>query len=194
MPQDRKHTYTGVNFDTVRTFLFNMYFYYPEMTEEEVQAAMKYVVPMQHNFENPLQGDEAKDTFIEYFIARDERITQDFTSRGNGSGADTAYKLATIDLRFVGVEAEVWAKAFHHITKRPNVAILVGNLMAGKILEHVGDIIPVNIDYFGVGNSSIAFDLSIKIEYNESILLNWKSLKYISLGDGEMITSGLAED
>jgi hypothetical protein len=186
--------YVGVTFGRVRAVLFNMYFYYQGMPEAEAEETLeKYVVPMQHNFENPLQGDNAKDTFIEFWIARDERVTQDFSEATVGGGENAIWrKLATVDLRFVGCEAETWAKAFHHIAQRDQVALAFFELCQGRVLEGIGDIVPVNIDYYGVGNSSIAFDLSIKIEYKESIELTWKPLEYISLAPGEIIEGGIS--
>lgn len=190
----RKIIYLGVSFESVRWALFNVFFYQEGMQEKEVEELSKYVVPMQHNFDNPLQGDAAKDTFIEYWISRDSRIAQDYNHTAGTTGENAAWKLAEIDVRFVGVEAETWAKAFHHITQRPRVAEIFADLCRGEVLEFVGDIIPVNIDYYGVGNSSIAFDLSMKIKYNESVKLNWKPLEYISLAPGEIISGGLGAD
>ena len=191
MTGPREIIYNGVTFETIRLCLFNMYFYQEDMPPEAIAQAMQYVVPMQHNFTNPLQGDEAHDTFIEYWIARDVRIAQDFSQSTPDGGENAAYKMAVIDIRFVGVEAEVWAKAFHHINQRERVAEIFWQLCGGRILEGISDIIPVNIDYYGVGNSSVAFDLTIKVQYKESVELSWKPLGYISLAPGEIITGGV---
>lgn len=191
MTGSREIIYSGVTFETIRLCLFNMYFYQEDMPPEAIAQAMQYVVPMQHNFTNPLQGDEAHDTFIEYWIARDARIAQDFSQSTPDGGENAAYKMAVIDIRFVGVEAEVWAKAFHHINQRERVAEIFWQLCGGRILEGISDIIPVNIDYYGVGNSSVAFDLTIKVQYKESVELSWKPLEYISLAPGEIITGGV---
>lgn len=190
----RKVIYLGVTFESVKWALFNVFFYQEGMQEKEIEELSKYVVPMQHNFDNPLQGDMAKDTFIEFWVSRDSRIAQDYSQTNGTTGENAAWKTAEVDVRFVGVEAETWAKAFHHITQRPRVAEIVADLCKGEVLEFVGDIIPVNIDYYGVGNSSIAFDLSMKIKYNESVKLNWKPLEYISLAPGEIISGGLGAD
>lgn len=180
--------YHGLSFLTLRAALFNMYMYTgPEMTPEECEDCMKYIVPMQHNFNNPLNREGAKDTFIEFWIVSDDRITQDYI----GYNSDKTAKVALVDLRFLGEEAETWAKAFHHITQRKNVAQIFVELCHGKLLEYIGPIRPVNIDYFGVGNSSIAFDMSIQIEYTESIKLDWKPLEYMSIAPGEGISGGV---
>lgn len=194
MTLPRQIIYRGVNFTTVRFFLFNMYFYQDDMPQEAIDAAMAFIVPMQHNITNPLQAKEG-DTFIEYWISRDERLTQDHMERSSAdSKENTVYKVASIDIRFVGVEAETWAKAFHHITKRENVQAIAEEVCQGRLLEHIGDVVPVNIDYYSVGNSSIAFDLSIKIEYKETVEITWKPLQYIGLAPGTVLTGGQSEE
>jgi hypothetical protein len=167
-----------------------MYFYHEGMTDEECADSMRYIVPMQHNFENPLNGDCARDTFIEYWISRDERLSQDYMDYGASENA--VKKLAAIDLRFLGEEAETWAKAFHHITQREDTGGIFAEVCNGTLLEHIGDIRPVGGDYFGVGNSSIAFDLSFQIQYKESLKMRWKPLEYISIAPGEVITGGIS--
>jgi hypothetical protein len=192
-----RNPYTGVSFKSLKEFLFYMYFFDEELVEptDENKALakklMSLIVPMQHNINNPLQGDEATDTFIQYWISRDERWTQDFNHRGAGTGANSVgVKLAYVDVRFVGAQAEVWAKAFHHLAKRDKVATYMLEICGGRILEYVEAITPVNIDYFGVGNSTIAFDVSFKIEYTENIDLNWKPLTLIVLGPGDITIEG----
>jgi hypothetical protein len=166
-----------------------MYFYYDGMPDDEFKRAVEYVVPMQHNFDNPLNRKGAKDTFIEYWIVSDDRLTQDYIERS----ADKTRKLVVVDLRFLGVEAETWAKAFHHLTKRPGVAGIFAEVCGATMLEYTGSVRPVNIDYFGVGNSSIAFDLTIQLQYVEAIELAWKPLEYISVASGEIISGGIRE-
>jgi len=188
---DRMGTYKGVSFKTIRAALFNMYFYNPEMTDEEAEAIYnKYVVPMQHNFENPLEGDESKDTFIEYWIFDDDRLSQDYMINDQYGMMNSTMKLVSVDIRFVGVEAEIWAKAFHHITRRPRVAEIFAQLCNAKYLEYIGSIRPMQIDYFGAGNSSIAFDLTIRLEYEEYIDLSFMPLEYVSMAKGDIEIEG----
>jgi hypothetical protein len=54
------------------------------------------------------------------------------------------------------------------------------------MLEYVSPIVPMNVDYFGVGNTTIAFDLSFELIYREYIELGWKPLEYISVAPGSM--------
>src|SRR5690554_637620 len=94
--------YLGVNFNNVRKALWLIY--YGESISEE--DAYKYILPMKQNFFNPVEelGD---DTYIQYFIDRDERITQD----QYGYNTNFLYKMADVSLRFIGKQAEDWAKA-----------------------------------------------------------------------------------
>lgn len=190
--------YKGLSFRTLRLALINMYLYKPDMTEEQGKALEKYVLPMQHNLENPLNtqgGDPAKDTFIEYWIVEDDRLVQDAQGWSDDGGAtNETWKTALIDLRFVGADAETWAKAFHHITKRPKVHKDFFLLCRGELFEYIGPIRPVNVDYFGTGNSSIAFDVTVRIKYKESIDLSWLPLEYLSMPGGELVIEGGGEN
>lgn len=185
-PGSRGNLYSGVTFATLRTAIVNMYFVYDGISEELVKEAFGYVLPMQHNVENPLQAADAKDTFIEYWIDYDDRNSPDIVQGGpDGTGQNIEFnKVARVSLRFVGSEAEIWAKAFHHITKRDSVATIFWTLCNAKILEYVEPIRPIVVDYFKPANSSIAFDLSFKLVYNESMELNWQSLNLVVLGPG----------
>lgn len=199
----RRNPYSGVTFARLRTFLFYMYFYYDGMGKEEADACMNLIVPMLNSIENRLNpqydtnGEQkvTDDTYIQYWIARDTSMTMDTNDRGDGSGQNSvAVKLALVDIRFIGKQAEIWAKAFHHIRQRERVAAYMYEICGGKILEDIGDIIPVNIDYFGVGNSTIAFDLSIKIQYSESIKLDWKPLELIVIAPGDVEVGGQIDE
>lgn len=191
--------YTGVTFETVRWALANLYFYNPSLqTQAEVKAwyddKIRYVLPMQHNFENPLAMPDAKDTFIEYWIVDDDRLVHDVTDNAGGlNKVNSATKVATIDLRFVGAQAEIWAKAMHHIKQRVDVRALFLDMCKGEIFDYVGPIRPTIVDYFGGANASIAFDMTIKIQYRESLVLTYTPLEYLSVPDLEL-SGGIADD
>jgi hypothetical protein len=182
--------YKGVTFENVQYALASLYFFKLNMTDEEFSAKLKYVVPMQHNFENPINA-ESNDTFIEYWIDDDDRLSQD-KIEGDQEIAD---KTATISLRFLGAQAEQWAKAMHHLTWRKTVrdifAFYCQATMEG-CFEYVGKIVPQNVDYFGTGNSTIAFDVTFSLRYNESITLSREALTYLSLSSGELIGGNAA--
>lgn len=201
-----KNYYYGLNFDTLRLALFNMYLYDPTAAppdDDPVALAAfeaynkglmeQFVLPMQHNFNNPLKGNEVgKDTFIEYFIVSDEHVGQDHKYQFSERPLDRynlAYKLASVDIRFVGAQAEIWAKAFHHIHKRNDVVLIFEYFCKGEILEYAGPITPVVVDYYGVGNSSVAFDITIQIQYKEYVHLDIRPLNYVSTVEGEAIES-----
>jgi hypothetical protein len=173
--------YEGVNFASVRAAVAATYFMYEGMPESEWKEALGYVVPMQHNFQNPIDV-ESQDTWIQYWIDEDERLTQD----ANADDANGAQKVARITLRFLGRRAEVWAKAFHHLTKRRSVPEYFAEYCNAQMLEYVSPIIPVNVDYFGTGNTAIAHDLSFSLRYMEYMKFGSEPLEYISVAPGQI--------
>jgi hypothetical protein len=148
----------------------------------------KYVVPMQHNWRNPIDA-KSGDTYIQYWIDSDERLTQDYYGKGQ---TEETRKLAEISLRFLGVQAEQWAKALHHLTKRPRVAEILRDFCNGEALEYVSPIRPMNVDYFGTGNTAIGHDVSFSLQYVEYMDLSGlrEPLEYISLAAGTVHTGG----
>jgi len=177
--------YDGVTLDTIRYAIASLYFFKQGMSDEDFDACLKYVVPMQHNFESPLEAG-SDDTFIEYWVDSDDRQSQDYV-QGDKEICD---KVATISLRFIGVQAEAWAKAMHHLTWRQTAAEIFTYYCHGTMdgcFEYVGKIVPQNVDYFGTANSTIAFDVTFSLRYNESINLSREALTYLSLSSGELI-------
>jgi len=173
--------YEGVTFANVRAALCATYFWYKDMPVEEWEASLRYVVPSQHNFENPIEPG-SQDTWIQFWIDEDDRATQDFST---ASGNQTC-KTAVISVRFLGVRAETWAKAFHHLIKRQSVPYYFYEYCDAQMFDYISPIVPMNVDYFGVGNTTIAFDLSFTLAYLENLKLDWEPLGFISLGSGEM--------
>jgi hypothetical protein len=181
--------YEGVNFDTVRLAVAAIYFWYDGMPVEEWRECLKYVVPMQHNVENPIVPG-AQDTWIQYWIDEDDRWTQDYER----AGKNQTLKLAHITLRFLGERGEQWAKAFHHLTQRKSVGYILEGYCRAVALEYVSPIVPINVDYFGTGNTTVAFTMGFDLKYTESIELDREPLEYISLAPGEIIYGGLSDD
>jgi hypothetical protein len=177
----------GVTFETLQMALTDLYFRHKDMTKEQFIEAMQYVVPMQHNIENPIHPG-TQDTWIQYWIDEDDRITQDF-SRGNWN---STRKLAFCTIRFLGRRAEVWARAFHHLTKRKDSSIVFLQYCKARLLEYVGPIVPRNVDYFGVGNTTKAFSISFRLQYDEIIDFSQGTagadrLEYVSFPAGGII-------
>ena len=193
-----EEVYTGVNFNNLRKALYLMFFGADPLLDkngEPVKDAngeviyqcndfrspkYKYIIPMQGNFDNPLEGNYAKDTFIMYWIERDSSLTQDdYTEDNDGVAVNRQKCVAQILLRFVGKEAETWVKAFRHLTKRSGMGELWSGVCNAEKLEYTSPVIPHRINFFGK-NSQIAFDVRFKLYYDECIRTNWLPLKGIN--------------
>lgn len=174
--------YSGVTFANLRAALCATYFLKNGMSVSEWKRSLRYVVPSQHNWENPIKA-QSQDTWIQYWIDSDDRLSQDY----NAGEINEVMKTARVTLRFLGAQAEMWAKAFHHLTKRKSVADIFYEYCQAHILEYVSPIMPINVDYFAAGNTTIAFDLTFELQYLESIELGFKPLECISMPPGEAL-------
>lgn len=193
--------FSGVNFNTLRKALFLMFFGIDPVRDKDGNVVKdkdgniigqcndfsspnyKYIVPMQGNFENPLQSEEelAHDTFIQYWISEDKSLTQDdYTEDGEGFAVDRQKCVATILLRFIGKEADTWVKTFRHLTKRDGVCEIWYGVCGAEKLEYTMPVIPRKINYFGK-NSQIAFDVRFKLYYDECIRTGWLPLEGIKI-------------
>lgn len=168
--------YKGVTFNNLRQSLYYIYY---GLSYDPVEA-FKYIIPMQNNFFNPIEIDSFN-TYIQYFIEEDEPLTQDTA----GYNTNYTHKVAHCMLRFVGKDAEEWAKMFHHLTKQAEVAKIFAQVCQAQRLEYVSSILPVNIDFSGK-NSLIAFDVDFKLQYVESIDLSFEPLARVSLASGSV--------
>lgn len=177
----------GVNFDTVKEALVSLYFKYEGMSLEALEQARQYVLPMQNNFEQPI-GTGSQDTWIQFWIDNDDRMTQDYNERG----INWTKKVAHITVRFLGTRAEAWAKAFHHLSGRTTPGLIWWYYCNGQSLEYLSPIIPTNVNYFGTGNTIVAFTLSFNLHYLEGLDFRREEeyeknrLMYISLAEGDM--------
>jgi hypothetical protein len=181
--------YQGLTFETLRMALTAIYWWDPKAPADGAWAEnRKYVVPMQHNWRNPISA-ETNDTYIQYWIDSDDRLTQDYHS---GAQTEETMKAAEITLRFMGVQAEQWAKAFHHMTQRPRVAEIFRDFCNGATLEYISPIRPMNVDYFRSGNTTIGYDVSFSLQYVEYMDLSGlrEPLEYISVAAGTVRTGG----
>ena len=178
----------GVTFETVRDAITSLFFEYEGMTEEEYNKCKEYVVPMRHNWENPLEGkSEKNDTWIQYWIGSDDRLTSDY----NDTEYNVCHKVATVQLRFFGRRAEAWAKSFHHLTKRKSCDKIFSAICNAGMFGYVSPITPVNVDYFGTGNTELAFSVVFHLEYDEMLDFSKGSsggdrLMYISFPPGNI--------
>lgn len=188
----------GVTFDSVREALCMIHFWHDGMTDEDFAIALEHVVPMQHNYENPivLRDGDALDTWIEYWVDDDDKLAQDAIkqqqfadnpddpSEITVSATSEVMKVARITVRFIGKKAEMWAKLLHHLTKRKSVATILLDYCNAQFLEYPGPIKPMNVDYFGVQNTAIAYDMEFSLQYVEIIRLNAQPLEFIGLAPG----------
>ncbi len=194
----------GLTSNTLKAALAYIFMGKKGMTEVEWRRILRYVIPMQHNMENPITliertGGTANDTYIEYWIDDDDRLTQD--SKGwttvleeddkkKAYQTDECDKIARITVRFVGADAEAWAKLMHHITKREDVAQVFVEYCNATALEYVGSIRPINVDYFGVQNTSVAYDVIMMLRYIEVVKLPGDRLEMLSIAPGDIVIEG----
>ena len=167
--------YNGVNFNNLRKALYLLYFGIDKGACNSFESPKyKYIIPMQGNFENPLQLNE-KDTFMMFWIERDESLTQDDYVQYGDQGFNRQKCVASILIRFIGAEAEEWSKAFRHLTKRKGVTEIWSGVCNAEKLEYTSPIVPRKVNYTGK-NSQIAFDVRFKLYYDECISTGWQPL------------------
>ena len=187
--------FTGVNFSNLRKALYLMFFgvdpvkdkdgnIIKALSQDFSSPKYRYIIPLQGNFDNPLQDvseeEIAKNTFIEYWIDRDYSLTQDdYTEDEEGFAVDRQKCVATVLLRFIGKEAETWVRTFRHLTKREGISKLFYGVCNAEKLEYTMPILPRKINYFGK-NSQIAFDVRFKLYYDECIRTGWQPLEGIN--------------
>lgn len=183
--------YTGVSFNNLRKALYLLFFGVDPIRniKGEIIGALsqdfnspkyRYIIPLQGNFDNPLEGRDgelARNTFIEYWIDRDRSLTQDdYTEDEEGEGVNRQKCVATILLRFIGKEAETWAKSFRHLVKRSGVTDIFYGVCGAEKLVYTMPIVPRKINFTGK-NSQIAFDVRFKLYYDECIRTGWQPLE-----------------
>lgn len=184
--------YTGVNFNNLRKALYLLFFGAREKKDSKgnligyesddfSSAKYKYIIPMQGNFENPLQEQILKkNTFMMYWIEKDEGLTQDdYTFNDEGEAVNRQKCVASILLRFAGKDAETWAKVFRHLCKRKDVTKIWYGVCSAEKLVYTMPIVPRKINYTGE-NSQVVFDVRFKLYYDECIATSWKPLEGVN--------------
>ena len=198
--------FTGVNFNNLRKALYLMFFGAGEVKDSNGNVIKylcddfdspkyKYIIPLQGNFENPLQLNE-KDTYMMYWIERDESLTQDdYTEDSEGTSVNRQKCVASILVRFVGNEAETWVRTFRHLAKRKDVTKIWYGVCNAEKLLYTSPIIPRKINYTGK-NSQVVFDCRFKLYYDECIATGWKPLEGVNFNiQGNLEVDGtLVED
>ncbi len=182
--------YLGVSFNNLRKALHLLYFGHRNgQCNDFATEKYKYIIPMQGDFDNPLleQENPAKDTFILFWIEEDKSLTQDDFVVDGGEGYDRQKCVANILLRFTGKEAEDWAKALRHLTKRHGVGEIWAGVCNAEKLEYTAPIIPRKVYYFG-RTAQVAFDIRFKLYYDECISTGWKPLEGVDFTFNGKIT------
>ena len=181
--------YYGVNFDNLRKSLYLMFFGVDLVKDKDGKELAlsqsfdspkyKYIIPMQGNFENPLQMDD-KDTYIMFWIENDRSLAQDdYVIDENNEGWNRQKCVASILVRFIGKQSETWVKTFRHLTKRKGITSIWSGVCNAEKLEYTSPIIPRKVNYTGK-NSQVAFDIRFKLYYDEVISTGWKPLEGVS--------------
>ena len=186
---ENRDGFIGVNFNNLRKALYLMFFGTDNGACNDFRSPKyRYIIPLQGNFDNPLMGTEdlARDTFIQYWISEDKSLTQDDYVQEGKASYNRQKCVATILVRFIGKEAETWAKTFRHLTKRSHITPIWSGVCNAEKLEYTMPIVPRRINFFGK-NSQIAFDVRFKLYYDEDIATNWQPLEGINMSvEGEI--------
>lgn len=191
--------YFGVNFNNLRKAFYLLFFGVDLVKDENGKdkalsqdfnsPKYRYIIPIQGNFENPLELKE-NDTFIMFWIERDQSLTQDDYVEADDTGYTRQKCVASILVRFIGKEAENWVKTFRHLAKRSGVTEIWSGVCNAEKLEYTSPIIPRKINYSGY-NSQIAFDVRFKLYYDEVMTTGWKPLEGIDFTvKGEITVEG----
>lgn len=181
--------YEGVNFNNLRKALYLLFFGVDNGNCNSFDSPKyKYIIPMQGNFENPLQIED-KDTYCLYWIEKDQSLTQDDFVEADSTGYTRQKCVASIMLRFVGSQAEDWAKSLRHLIKRDSVGEIWYKVLNAEKLEYTMPIRPERVFYTGK-NGQIAFDIRFKLYYDEVMATGWKPLEGVDFNvEGEIQVS-----
>lgn len=181
--------YYGVNFNNLRKALYLIYFGTDDGACESFDSPKyKYLIPLQGNFENPVEPG-SKDTYIQYWIENDTSLTRDgFRQEGDDSWNEQKC-VAAILLRFVGRDAEDWARAFRHMCLRQDIGAIWSGVCNAEKLAFTAPLVPRKLYNHGL-SATIGFDIRFKLYYDECIATGWKPLEGVYLGILGDITAG----
>lgn len=182
--------YLGVNFNNLRKALYLLYFGVDNGNCNSFDSPKyKYIIPMQGNFENPMELNE-NDTYIMYWIEEDKSLTEDDYVQDGKVGYNRQKCVADILIRCIGKDAEDWSRSFRHLCKRSGVTDIWSSVCNAEKLVYTAPIVPRKLDYAGM-NSQIAFDIRFRLYYDECIDTGWKPLTGIDFTTvGEITVEG----
>jgi len=177
-------TFTGVTLESVFQSLRKLLYGTGDTLEKDaaIEAeARKYIIPMNHNWLNPIVT-AGNDTFVEYIVESDDRVTQDVQAY---NAVAVPVKKAVVLLRFIGVQGEAWAKAFHMLSSRQDAAQIWFQECYARALDYISAIHCHPIDYFG-HNGALAWDIRITLCYTEVYSLDQQPLESVTLAGGNV--------
>lgn len=182
--------YFGVSFSNLRKALYLLYFGVDGGACNSFDSPKyKYIIPMQGNFENPVDF-KSKDTYIQYWIESDSSLVRDGYEQQGEDSWNVQKCVASVLLRFVGRDAEDWARAFRHMCLRKDVGEIWSGVCNAEKLPYTSPIVPRKIYNSGM-NASVAFDIRFKLYYDECIATGWKPLEGVCFDViGDMTVSG----
>jgi hypothetical protein len=181
---------------------------------EEIEAkveACKTVIPKRPEFLNPFTEQEGNvynlenlndSTYVLYWINRDRHLTEDsylyprdyLTPKELADFAlhdkekIKAYNqnrcVADIGLRFIGLNAEYYAKMLRHLNKSEKAQKAFAFFCNGEKIDLTRHISTSVVGFYGKA-TQLAFDTGIKVYYNELVDTGWKLL-----GDVDLQVSG----
>jgi hypothetical protein len=159
------------------------------------QVDEKYIIPLQGNWFNPqniLSKNEKPSTWIAFRIRSNKPTTEPFSSLELVTINEQVvkqnwvnqYKIAIIDLQFVGSKAEKLANGISLWIKRTDVKEQF-ETVKGKLMSDELSVIPK--DFFQEGlNSIISYNVQIKIYWLYEILTTQEVVEEIEEITGEI--------
>lgn len=126
-----------LNSTTLRDFLGDVFF-----TEEDKEAHMKYIIPLQGNWWTPTEQDnEVTSTWIGYNIVTDTSYIRARSVENETGHVLLLTMLAKVHLQFIGKDAERLARTVMFWDERQDVATAF-HRFAGQLMYEERRIIP----------------------------------------------------
>lgn len=177
-------SWTGVTMDSLHACLRKI-IYGVGATEAEDTAirakADKYIIPMLHNYFNPITPD-SDDTYVEYKIESDDAVVKDAQAY---DAAVSQVCVADIALRFIGPNAEGVAKFFHLLTTRQDTSNILFKECYAVIMPYVSPIESTCIDYYGK-DAAWGWDVRFRLQYTLVLPLGQSKLENVTLASGSV--------
>lgn len=169
-----------LNSETLRDFLADVFF-----AEEDKEALLKYIVPLQGNWWIPTEEDNERiSTWIGYNVVTDESYLRARYIENDTGHVLLQTCLAKVHLQFIGKDAEKLAKSVFFWDERMDVAEAL-HRFAGQLMYEKRRVIPT--PYYQDGqNSTLAQNIDFRFLHAE--VIDPKQVKLIGVEvSGEVI-------